>query len=314
MSQAWIDEMAAQWFAKAQEGMSAFEHKAFEQWLHVNPEHAKTYAKFERVWQELDGLSPLQNACQKKEKKAWWAYVCVAAVACFCIGLFQWHAWTHRLEFAQTFQTPIGTMQEFALSDGTTLFLDTDTHVSVSYYAHERKVMLYKGQVLLHVKKQSQRPLFVDAKNVRIEVTGTRFEVRSLEEDVRVSVEEGSVDVSYKRLEDETYLKLASLKAHEQLSLDERGFVKEHTLLHNPSIAPWKMGRLVFHKTPLSDIVKEFERYGVTPVEIKSEYVGQMTLSGSFEIARFSSFMELLPKVLPVKTTQLQHKITIEKK
>ena len=34
MSQAWIDEMAAQWFAKAQEGMSTFEHKAFEQWLH----------------------------------------------------------------------------------------------------------------------------------------------------------------------------------------------------------------------------------------------------------------------------------------
>ena len=64
----------------------------------------------------------------------------------------------------------------------------------------------------------------------------------------------------------------------------------------------------------MSNSAKEFERYGVAPVEIKSEYVGQMTLSGSFEIARFSSFIELLPKVLPVKTTQLHHKITIDKK
>ena len=47
MSQAWIDEMAASWFVKAQEGMSASEKNAFETWLRVNPSHQKAYQTFE---------------------------------------------------------------------------------------------------------------------------------------------------------------------------------------------------------------------------------------------------------------------------
>ncbi|WP_041959098.1 FecR family protein [Sulfurospirillum arsenophilum] len=314
MSQAWVDEMAALWFVKAQDGMSASEKNTFEKWLHVNPAHQKAYTQFEALWHELDGLAPSQNrACPQKRVKPWWGYAGVAAIAFFAIGILQWNAFSTRLELAQNLVTPVGAMREYTLSDGTKLFLDTDSNVSVEYYAHKRLVKLHQGQIALHVSKDTTRPLFVDAYNVQVRVTGTIFEVRHVEDEVRVSVEEGSVDVSSKRSHDGEFIKRASLYAKDQIILDERGFVLSTLKLQNDAIAPWRNGRLVFDKTPLEDVLFEFERYGAKPAFIASSQLALMPLSGSFEIERFGSFLELLPKVLPVKVTQDLHSIAIEK-
>lgn len=310
MSQEWIDEMAALWCVKVHDGLSVLEQKEFETWLHVNPNHAKAYAQFEAVWGELDGLKP---PCQKKRLQPWWGYACACAVALFCIALFQWQVWNSGAEFVQTMSTPVGAMKEYLLTDGTSLFLDTNTRVSVAYFKQKRLVTLHQGQIVLHVSKDAARPLFVDAKNVQIRVTGTLFEVRNVDEQVRVSVEEGSVDVSHKRLEDGTVLKLASLHAKDQMTLDERGFTLSLTHLPYNSVAPWRTGRLMFDKTPLQEALLEFERYGAKPVQIASEQLNAMRLSGSFEIERFNSFIETLPKVLPIKVVNAGDKIIIDK-
>jgi len=315
MSQAWVDEMAASWFAKAQEGMSVSEKNRFETWLHVNPAHQKAYAQFEALWDDLDALTPSQNsACTQKRVKSWWAYACVAATIFLSIGILQWNAFSTRLELAQNMVTPIGAMQEYTLSDGTHLFLDTDSNVTVEYYAHKRLIKLHQGQIALHVSKDTTRPLFVDAQNIQVRVTGTIFEVRHVEEEVRVSVEEGSVDVSYKRPQDGSVIKLASLHAKDQITLDERGFVLSTLTLQNNSVAPWRNGRLMFDKTSLEDVLFEFERYGAKPVLIASSELALMPLSGSFEIERFGSFLEMLPKVLPLKVTQDMHSVLIDKR
>lgn len=312
MSQAWIDELAALWFVKAQDGMSASEKNAFERWLHSNPSHQKAYHEFELLWCDLDRLAP-QKACKKRHIKPWWGYACAAAIVFFVVGILQWNLSTTRLEFVQNVVTPIGAMREYTLSDGTKLFLDTNSNVTVEYYAHKRLVKLHQGQIALHVSKDATRPLFVDVQQVQVRVTGTIFEVRHVEDEVRVSVEEGSVDVSYKRPFDGEVIKLASLGAKDQITLDERGFVLSSLKLQNDSVAPWRSGRLFFDKTPLKDVLFEFERYGAKPALIASSELALMPLSGSFEIERFGSFLELLPKVLPVKVAQDIHTVMIER-
>lgn len=312
MSQAWIDEMAASWFVKAQDGMSVSEKNAFERWLRVNPAHQKAYQAFEGLWAELDGLAP--KPCNKAAKKSWWGYACVSALVCIAVGIFHWNTFSTRLELAQNVTTPIGAMREYTLSDGTKLFLDTDSNATIEYYVHKRLIKLHQGQIALHVSKDAARPFYVDAKNVQVRVTGTIFEVRHVEDDVRISVEEGSVDVSYKRPFDGGLIKLASLRAKDQITLDERGFVISSTKMQNDSVAPWRNGRLVFDKTSLEDALFEFERYGAKPALIASAELASMPLSGSFEIERFGSFLELLPKALPVKVTQETHAVVIERK
>ena len=297
MNQTWIDESAATWFLKHQEGLSPLEKLAFEQWIsHV--EHQKAYAMYERLWSELDSVGVYEKRTQHK-RRTWIQYACATLLLLICVGVFQWN-YTHRLEYTQTLATPIGAMKEYTLADGTSLFLDTNTEVDVRYFAHQRIVTLHQGQIALHVHKESERPFVVQANNVMVRVTGTRFEVRYVEDDVRVSVEEGSVDVLFKRAFDHEVVTLASLKAKEQIVVDERGNVETKTHMDNDTIAPWRGGRLIFDKTPLEDVLFEFERYGIKPVMIGSSTLAKMPLSGSFEIERFSSFMHMLPKVLPL--------------
>ena len=312
MNHVWIDEMAALWFVKAQDGMSTAEKMDFEKWIHSNLAHQKAFESFESLWYELDGVTP--STCSRKKVTPWWGYACVAALALFVVGIFQWNTESTRLELAQNLTTPIGAMREYTLSDGTKLFLDTESNVSVEYYTHKRLVKLHQGQIALHVTKDTKRPLYVDVKNVQVRVTGTVFEVRYVEDDVRVSVEEGSVDVSYKRPYDGNVMTLASLHAKDQITLDQRGFVQSHTVLQNGAIAPWRNGRLVFDKIPLEDVLFEFERYGAKPALIASLELASMPLSGSFEIKRFESLLELLPKVLPLNVTQELHSVVITKR
>jgi len=315
MSQTWIDEMAAFWFTKVHDGLNPSEENEFQTWLHVNSEHRKVYAQFEALWNELDGLEPApKHAYPQRRIKLLLGYACACVAACFLVIFLQWQTWSYRLEFAQNMTTPVGAMEEYTLEDGTTLFLDTDTNVSVAYYQKKRLVTLHQGQIVLHVAKNRSRPLFVDTKNVLVRVTGTLFEVRNVNDHVRVSVEEGSVEVSHKRPEDGSVLALVHLSAKEQVSLDEQGFVLSRSQLRNNSVAPWRDGRLVFDKTPLKDVVFEFERYGAKKAVISSSELGSMPLSGSFEIERFASFLEMLPKVLPLKITSIGDKIVLDKR
>lgn len=316
MSQAWINEMAALWFTKVKDGLSISEQRAFQKWLHVNEEHQKAYAQFEALWGELDGLAPIQNTFSSKKRriKPWFGYACACVIACFFIAFLQWQMWSSHLEWAQNMTTPVGAMREYTLQDGTTLFLDTDTNVSVEYYKQKRLVKLHQGQLVLHVSKNADRPLFVEARNVQIRVTGTLFEVRNVDNNVRVSVEEGSVEVSHKRLEDGGVLTLAHLSAKDQITLDGRGFILSASTLHNDSVAPWRSGRLIFDKTPLREVLFEFERYGAKKTVIASSQLASMPLSGSFEIERFASFLEILPKVLPLKIANSSDKIILEKR
>ena len=315
MSQAWIDEMAALWFVKAQDGMSASEKNTFEKWLHVNPKHQKAYTRFEALWSELDALAPTsKRACSKKRIQPWWGYASACVAAVFMIVFVQWQTWSARPEFTQVMSTPVGSMREYALQDGTTLFLDTDTKVKVEYYKQKRLVTLDQGQIVLHVSKDKARPLFVETQNVQVRVTGTRFEVRNVDKHVRITVEEGSVEVSHKSQDDGTILTLANLHAKDQLTLDEQGFVLTSSTFQNNLIAPWRSGRLVFDQTPLKEVLFEFERYGAKKAVIDSPKLASMTLSGSFEIERYASFLELLPKVLPLKIAKVGDKIVLEQR
>lgn len=310
MSQSWVDEMAAMWFVKNKEGLSAAEKEALKAWLGANPKHQEAFCSFERLWAELDEIAPLV-ACPKPLHTMKWLYACASMVLFVMVGIFGWYSFTHRLEFTHAFKTPTGEIKEYTLSDGTQFFLDTNTHITVSYYAHERTIVVHQGQILLHVKKDPLRDFFVDAKHVRVHVTGTRFEVSHLHDAVRVSVEEGSVDVLSHSIFDTKMLKRASLKENERITLDALNFVKIEPLSHHQPLSPWRDGRLVFDNTPLHEALLEFERYGAMQAVFASETVKKMPLSGSFEVERFGSFVELLPKVLPLKVIKNGDMLTI---
>ncbi len=74
------------------------------------------------------------------------------------------------------------------LADGSQLLLDSGSQIEVSWHPLSRRVALRAGQVLFEVSPARYRPFVVSAGSTDIRVLGTRFNVRRLDDDVRVTL------------------------------------------------------------------------------------------------------------------------------
>ena len=67
------------------------------------------------------------------------------------------------------------------------------------FFKNKREVILKEGQVLFEIAKDKNRPFIITAGKTLIEVVGTKFEVKNIENITTISVEEGLVKVDFIR-------------------------------------------------------------------------------------------------------------------
>ncbi|SDH20316.1 FecR domain-containing protein [Janthinobacterium sp. YR213] len=75
-------------------------------------------------------------------------------------------------------RSPTGQWQTHTLADGSRLTLGSHSAVNVRFNAGERHVELVRGDILVDVAKDAQRPFIVDSNQAAIRALGTRFSVR----------------------------------------------------------------------------------------------------------------------------------------
>ena len=81
------------------------------------------------------------------------------------------------------------------LPDGSTLYLNTDSTVTVRYSGHERMVEVVRGQALFQVTHDTARRFRVQAGEAGAIAVGTRFDVYRQDSATLVTVAEGQVAV-----------------------------------------------------------------------------------------------------------------------
>ena len=75
-------------------------------------------------------------------------------------------------------RSPTGQWHTHILADGSRLTLGSNSAVNVHFSAGERHVELVRGDILVDVAKDAQRPFIVDSNQAAIRALGTRFTVR----------------------------------------------------------------------------------------------------------------------------------------
>jgi transmembrane sensor len=75
-------------------------------------------------------------------------------------------------------RSPTGLWSTHTLDDGSRLTLAGNSAVNVRFTAGERHVELVRGDILVEVAKDAQRPFIVDSNQAAIRALGTRFTVR----------------------------------------------------------------------------------------------------------------------------------------
>ncbi len=302
-----VREQAIEWFARLRaDDCTEAAKREFRNWLALSEAHAKEYEGLQKIWTELDGLTarlpdPSAKSCagigrsRGRAISNHWTWPAAAAL----LLLFLSGAWFYRFgDFGPTYVTAKGEQRTVTLSDGTRVWMNTDTALTVEISPELRKVVLERGEALFDVR-HDVRPFDVVAGNGRIRDLGTQFNVYSGPQGVSVSVLDGVVEVSLKEGARQAMSSQVLSKGH-AVSYDNRGVLSAVKTADENAIAAWCNGRFVFDETPLSEVVAQMNRYWDGVIRISDPPLEKLTLSGVFRTDDHEGLLEAIGQILPV--------------
>lgn len=187
---------------------------------------------------------------------------------------------------------PRGGEYVVTLSDGTCVWLDAESELEypVKFVSNRREVKL-KGRGYFEVKKDVDRPFFVNAGEFRLRVYGTEFNMDVYPSDsVRVVLVKGAVGFKANATTSEYHLKPGQLGRANVLS----GKVEIRNVDTYPYVA-WKNREIVFVDATLETILDELSRW----YDVTFFYSRAMlkTIRFSLDVKRYGDISEVLDKL-----------------
>lgn len=258
------------------------------------PEQAPLDEALGRHREELKQLFPMPPARPAPSKAVKSAGITLALAIAFAAL-----AWLNPAYKSERFATAIGERRAVLLSDGSNLLLDSGTHVDIRWRLLSREVDLRAGQALFDVSSAVYRPFVVSAGQAKVEVLGTLFNVRRLDNDaVRVTLARGRVDVAAAATQ-------APVTLRPGQQVDSIGGRLTPVAKADASGAmAWKDDRIVFEQTPLDEAVSLLRHYRKAPIELSDPSLGALKVTGVFEAHNVDLLLDLLPSILPVAVLQ----------
>ncbi|MFC3199900.1 FecR family protein [Parapedobacter deserti] len=200
--------------------------------------------------------------------------------------------------------TPRGSMSKAILADGTTVFLNADSRMTVSpgFGRSERRVQL-SGEAYFEVAKDEKRRFVIEADGVEVAVLGTKFNLRNYGGDDKLTLHllEGAVQMGGEGLDgvvlkpnDEAVL----LKATSEISIAHRNAAQA---------IRWTEGKLIFDSLPFHEIKIALERHYDVEIQVHDDKLNNRIFFGEFENG------ETIEQVLNVITADGSYRYTIKK-
>jgi transmembrane sensor len=242
---------------------------------------------------------------------------------------------TYVLTCSGVYATALGEQRSLALSDGSTVQLNSLSRIRIRYSEHERTVDLLQGQALFHVAKDTTRPFIVHSGQTRVRAVGTQFDVYRKTDGTIVTVVEGRVAIlneerpSVLRHDGEQGLRnpapSAEVAAFAQregvgaifLSAGEQITVSPRTARRtsHPNLAgatSWTQRQLVFDSASVADVAEEFNRYNQRKIVIDPSALGTLHISGVFSSTDAASLVRFLRDRPGVRVTETPTEIRVE--
>ncbi|WP_300627955.1 FecR family protein [Pseudomonas sp.] len=302
-----ITDAAAHWCMRLHaEDCSAADRQAFEQWHDAHPLHAFEYAAMLEIWDVADHLprsTPAPIVMPFKPRPRWHTYAVAAAICLAALPLAAFTGWeTGWLPSAYKHFEAVNGLRTVTLGDGSQVDLNLGTELVYSDYKDRRQVTLKKGEAFFNVTHDGDHPFVVQAGDGQIRVTGTQFNVWKYEDQVRVMLLEGSVQI-------------ASDLVHGSVPLTPGMQASYHQGDATPQVAAikpddtalaWRSGKLVLDNLALADALPLINRYLSKPVMLADAGTGAIRIGGIYNLSDINNLIPSLPKVLPVYLTQNQ--------
>jgi transmembrane sensor len=314
------DEASAYFILRSADGLTSQEQDLLSAWLAADRAHALAYERANKAWCSFDDaagdeiLSALRAhavATRARGRGGLW-YAIAASIAVLLVatsvlvsplrqllvgpasgpGVAQ-PAW---VQYASSH----GEVRNVRLPDGSIMTLDTDSIAQAYFAPGERSVRLLKGRGLFEVAKDFARPFAVAAAQRRVVALGTRFEVDTTDNALRVSLFRGKVAVQPL----EPGRQIVVLDPGQRFS-ERNGLVTVQPIVTTADEKPdWTSGLIDFNDTPLLEAAIEINRYSRAQIAVSDPTVAAIRVSGQFRTGDAGRFAQTVSEVYPVKVKQ----------
>jgi transmembrane sensor len=300
----WLRRSAAQWFVRLRgEPVTARLDAKFRRWLASNPENEVNYERQELAW-ELAGelaqdaeIEALIHDAQRSPRRASrvpravlvWSAAAAALVAAVGIGLY-----AVRPGEVAVYATAVGEQRTVVLPDQSRMMLNTHSRVRVAFERDVRVVELEYGEATFSVARDANRPFEVRAAQGTARALGTQFNVLSSADEVTVSVLEGKVEVVAALAATGGSLPRSAVLLHGQEVRYNDVAMSAIGQADSVRINAWHAGRISFEGMALREALREFNRYGTTPIVLSEESLATLRVSGVFRIGETQALLRAL--------------------
>lgn len=288
-------EAAATWYVRLNSTpRSAADQQAWRQWLAASPQHARAWARVEKMQSQWAGLPADVSLSTLSGVHAHRRAVLKTLGLLLAVGGSGWLA-TEHLPYQALLadqRTATGQRRHLRLADGSQIDLNTDSAVDIAFSADQRLIRLLRGEVLVQTASDS-RPFIVQGPQGSVHALGTRFIVRCAGAHTDVCVLEKAVEL--RPLNHPS--RVQRLEAGQRACFDRN---EVSAITPAPAGAgAWSQGMLTVVDWRLGDFIAELGRYRQGVLRC-SPTIANLRLSGAFRIDNTDTILENLSQSLPV--------------
>lgn len=293
-----IHDTALGWIARFRSGStSAEEHQEFALWLAQDSRNKQVMDSMLDMWADLASVQQLYSDIPDTTKApaanhSNWFKGAIGAAAALMLVLILWPV--SRQPIAESlYQTALGEQQTIELEDGSTLTLNTNSRVAVSFDEEHRALKLIKGEAFFQVAKDPNRPFEVNAGSARITAIGTAFNIYRSNGTSNITVVEGVVKITELGNTPNRAAKIEILHANQQLKATTTG-LQTATKANISQQTAWQHGELIAQNMPLVELITQIERYHDIHILVSDPSIATLSISGAFKLNELDPILQAL--------------------
>ncbi|WP_411380663.1 FecR domain-containing protein [Pseudomonas sp. MPB26] len=295
---------AADWMVQLQSGSATDDdRRSIAQWQGRSAQHALAWQRAQAILEDFDSVpaaiagDTLKRIGRKKSlgrRQALGLLLLAGPASWLAYRQKPWQPWTADQH------TAVGEQRNVTLPDGTHLLVNTASSLNIAFTDQVRRIDLLQGEVMVTTAKDpapTHRPFIVQTRHGTARALGTHFSVRVDEQNSRVAVLEGAVEMVPQHAGGGRVL-----KAGEQSAFGSDAMAAVQPL--NISATTWENGMLLAQHMRLADLLDELGRYRHGVLRCHASVAG-LTVSGAFPLRDTDASLRLLQDTLPVKVSSL---------
>jgi ferric-dicitrate binding protein FerR (iron transport regulator) len=221
------------------------------------------------------------------------------------------------VEFKHVLFTNNGVKGYVKLPDGSTVWLNSASRIEYpdKFLGSTREIDI-SGEAFFDVVSNPNKPMIVSTnKNFKVEVLGTKFNIRSYENDTeaQTTLFSGSIKLT-RRLPSSGREVTTLLRPKESFVL--RDYMAPVLIKQSDTSkqVAWKEGKLLFDSTPMLEVIKKLERWHGTEFIVKDQEVLDYKITANFRSESIVQIMEMIQFCSLINYKVVGNQVTISKR